>query len=323
MRLNLMRSRTTTVFFMILTMACMGLLPVWAQDEIPATTTPVRMTITLRVLGDHKRMPEVNREDVIVRQSRDRLQVTGWTPARDNQAALGLFILIDDASDPSLGSQLDDFRTFINAQPPTTSVGIGYMRNGTVQISQNFTTDHSLASKALRPPIASSGAWGSPYLSVIDLMKRWPEDSNRREVIMVTDGIDRFRGGPRYRGLSFISPDVDSASSVAQSTGTIIHTIFTRGVGRLGRNFWAITNGQNGIAKLSDETGGESYYLGTQSPVSFQSFLDDLQKTLDNQYLLEFRAIPGGKSGPHYVQLSTEVAGVELDSADSVWMDAN
>ncbi len=139
---------------------------------------------------------------------------------------------------------------------------------------------------------------------------------------MVTDGIDRFRGGPRYRGLSFISPDVDSASSVAQRTGTIIHTIFTRGVGRLGRNFWEITNGQNAIAKLSDETGGESYYLGTQNPVGFKSYLDDLQKTLDNQYLLEFRAIPGGKSGPQYVQLSTEVAGVELDSADSVWMEA-
>ena len=157
---------------------------------------------------------------------------------------------------------------------------------------------------------------------MIDLMKRWPEDSNRREVIMVTDGIDRFRGGPRYRGLSFISPDVDSASSVAQRTGTIIHTIFTRGVGRLGRNFWEITNGQNAIAKLSDETGGESYYLGTQNPVGFKSYLDDLQKTLDNQYLPEFRAIPGGKSGPQYVQLSTEVAGVELDSADSVSMEA-
>ncbi len=162
MRLNLIRFRTTTAFLMILTMACMGLLPVWAQDETPVTTMPVRMTVTLRVLGDNKRMPEVKREDVIVRQSKDRLKVTGWTPARDNQAALDLFILIDDASDPSLGSQLDDLRTFINAQPPTTSVGVGYMRNGTVQITQNFTTDHSLASKALRLPIASSGAGGVP-----------------------------------------------------------------------------------------------------------------------------------------------------------------
>ena len=138
---------------------------------------------------------------------------------------------------------------------------------------------------------------------------------------MVSDGIDRFRRDLGSRGFLYISPDVDSASSVAQRTGTIIHTIFARGVGRLGSNFWEITNGQNGVAKLSDETGGESFYLGTQNPVSFKPYLDDLQRTLDNQYLLEFQAIPSKKSGLQYVKLSTEVAGVELDSADSVWVE--
>ena len=112
---------------------------------------------------------------------------------------------------------------------------------------------------------------------------------------MVTDGIDRFRGGPRYRAFRYMSPDVDTASAVAQRTGTMIHTIFTRGVGRLGSNFWEINNGQNSIAKLSDETGGESYYLGMQNPVSFKPYLDSLQKALDNQYILEFKAIPGAK----------------------------
>lgn len=301
--------------------AFMGLLPLHAQEKAPAETTQVHMSVTLRVLGDNKRMPEVNREDVIVWQDKDRLRVTGWAPARGDRAGLDLFIMIDDASNQSLGSQLDDLRAFINAQPPTTSVGVGYMRNGTVQIAQDFTTDHSQAAKALRLPFASSGAYGSPYLSVIDFMKRWPEHANRREVIMVTDGIDRARGGPRYR-LGGINPDVDSASSVAQRTGTIIHTIFARGVGRWGSNFWEITNGQNGIAKLSDETGGESFYLGTQNPVSFKPYLDDLQRALDNQYLLDFRAVPGKKSGLQYVKLTTEVAGVELNSADSVWVEA-
>jgi hypothetical protein len=307
---------------MIFTMVCMGLISGWARESTPSTTTPVRMTVTLRVLGDNKRTPEVNREDVVVRQSEDRLNVTGWTPAREGHAGLDLFILIDDVSDPSLGSQFDDLRAFINAQPPTTLVGVAYMRNGTVEIAQNFTTEHSQAAESLRLPIASSGAYGSPYLSVIDLMKRWPGDSNRREILMITDGIDRFRAGPRYRGFSFISPDVESASSVAQRTGTIIDTIFTRGVGRRGRNLWEITNGQNGIAKVSDETGGESYFLGTDSSVSFKPYLDDLQKNLDNQYLLEFRAISGERAGLQYVQLSTEVAGVELESADSAWVTA-
>jgi hypothetical protein len=320
MRLSLMRSRTTATFLIIFTITCMALLPVWAKDKTTRTTTPVRMTVTLQVLGENKRMPEVAREDLIVKQGNDRLEVTGWTPARGDHAGLDLFILIDDASDPSLGSQQDDLRAFVNSQPPTTSVGVGYMHNATVEITQNFTPDHSQAAKALRLPIASMGAFANPYLSVIDLMKRWPANSNRREVVLVSDGIDRFRGGPR--NFLIISPDVDSASSVAQRTGTIIDTIFTRGIGRLGRNFWAITNGQNSMAKLSEETGGDSFFLGTQNPVSFKPYLNEVLKNLESQYILEFQAIPGTKSGLQSVNLSTEVAGVELDSADSVWVEA-
>ncbi len=319
MRLNLTKSRTIATVLMIFTIASIALFPVWAQDKKSATTAPVRMTVTLEVIDENKHVPEVNREDVIVKQQKDRLKVTGWTPARGDHAGLDLFILIDDASDPTLGSQLDELRAFVKAQPPTTSVGIGYMRNSTVEITQNFTTDHSQAAKALRVPIASVGAFANPYLSVMDLMKRWPATMNRREVIMVTDGIDRYRGGPR--NLLIISPDVDSASSIGQRTGTIIHTIFTRGIGRLGRNFWAISNGQNSLAKLSEETNGNSFFLGTQNPVSFKPYLDDVQKLLDNQYILEFQAKPGTKSGLQSVNLSTEVAGVELNSADNVWVD--
>src|SRR6202034_4708097 len=124
---------------------------------------------------------------------------------------------------------------FINAQPETTSVGLGYMRNGTVQIVQNFTKDHSKVASSVRLPLGSVGAYGSPYLSVIDLMKRWPSSDNRREVLMVTDGIDRARRSIPSRGL-YTNPDVDSASDVAMRTGTIIHTIYAPGEGRQDRN---------------------------------------------------------------------------------------
>ena len=165
---------------------------------------------------------------------------------------------------------LDDLKTFINAQPSTTAIGVGYMRNATVQIAQNFTTDHAAAAKALRLPLASVGAYGSPYLSVIDLMKRWPASQNRREVLMVTDGIDRARRSIPWRGL-YINPDVDSASDVAMRTGTIIHTIYAPGAGRRGRNYWEATNGQSGIAKLSDVTGGESFFSGTAATGEFRT----------------------------------------------------
>lgn len=292
-------------------------LPVLAQEK-PSATVPVSMTVTLNVLGD-KRMPEVQRDDVMVRQGKDRLRVTTWEPARGARAGLDLFILIDDACDASLGSQLDDLRAFINAQPPTTSVGVGYMRNAGVLIAQNFTQDHALAAKALRLPLGSAGAFGSPYLSVIDLMKRWPGHPNRREVLMVADGIDRARGRSSSRSPGNF-PDVDTASNVAQRTGTLVHTIYAPGVGHLRRNFFESTNGQNGLAKLADQSAGESFALGLQSAVSFKPYLDDLQKILDNQYILGFEAKQGKKAGLQRVSLTTEIAGVELVAADNVWV---
>jgi hypothetical protein len=240
----------------------------------------------------------------------------------DSAQRRDLFILIDDAARTSVSSQFGDLREFIYSLPKTTSVGVGYMRNGNVQVAQDLTTDRRRAANALRIPIGSPGAYGSPYLSVIDLMKRWPESSNRREIMMITDGIERRHGWPHRRGLGPISPDVSAASAVAQRTGTIIHSIYTRGVGWRGSDFWQVTNGQNAMAKLADETGGESFFLGIGEPVSFRPHLDRLQSSLDNRYRLEFNAMPGKKPGLQYVKLTTEVAGIELDSADSVWVAA-
>jgi hypothetical protein len=303
--------------FMISALALTSALVSNAQTSVTA-----RMTVTLDVMGEGKRTPQVNLEDVKVMQGKESLKVTGWVPACEDQASLDLFILIDDVSDSSLGLQLEDLRAFIRTQPETTSVGVGYMSNAVVQIAQNFTTDHAAAAKALRLPLGNVAAYRSPYRSVIDLMNRWPQNGNRREVIMITDGIERDRGGPRFHGLEAIYPEVDFASTVAQRTGTMIHTIYAPGVGRLGHNFWEAHNGQNGIAKLSDETGGETFYLGFQQAVSFKPYLDRIQKILANQYLLTFEVKPAKKAGLKRVTIKTEVAGVEFGSADSVWVPA-
>jgi hypothetical protein len=315
-----MKSRMKSMFCSAITaLAMLVAIPAsQAQETVPTAGATVRMTVTANVVSD-KRMPKINPEDVVVQQGKERLQVAEWVPAEGDRAGLDLFILIDDASDTSLGPHLDDLRAFIDAQPSTTTVGVGYISNATVQIVQNFTTDHAAAAHALRLPLGTAGAYGSPYLSVIDLMERWPDSQSRREVLMVTDGIDRARRAPRWRGL-ITNPDADSASNVAMRRGTIIHTIYAPGVGRLHRNYWEATNGQMSIAKLSDVTGGESFYLGLQSPVSIAPYLDNLQKILDNQYWLSFSTTPGEKAGLQYVTLNTQVAGVDLAAPEAVWV---
>jgi hypothetical protein len=315
-----MQSRITTKIRSVIAMAAIAAaLPLHAEEPTE-TTVPVTMTVTANVVNN-KRMPEISQQDVVVTQGKERLKVRGWVPAQGQYAGLDLFIVIDEASDPSLGMHLDDLKTFINAQPSTTLVGVGYMRNATVQIVQDLTTDHAAAAKALRLPLGSGGAYASPYLSVIDLMKRWPSTDRRREILMVTDGIDRARRTLPGRGLR-INTDVDSASDVAIRTGTVIHTIYAPGVGRYRRNYWEATSGQMGIAKLSDVSGGESFFLGLDTPVSFTPYLEQLQKILDNQYLLTVSAQPGKKTQLHNLTIDTEVAGVELASADAVWVPA-
>jgi len=301
-----------------------GALSLQAQQTTPAATAtvPVRLTVTLSATGDGP-IPTVNKDDVIVRQGRDRRKVISWEPARGEHAGLELFILIDDVLTTSLGGQLNTLRDFINAQPPTTSVGVGYMSNAGFQIAQNLTIDHALAARALRLPRGDVGAMGNPYRSVMALMNGWPQHQNRRVVIMVADGIVRMRNvsGSNSRMLT-TDPDVNSAISVAQRTGTIIQSIYFPGVGHFQRNFWEATNGQNGMSRLSEDSGGESFFLGLQTPVSFSPWLDSIQRILENQAILEFAAVPNRRAGLQNVDLSTEIPGVELMSARSVWVPA-
>ena len=294
-------------------------------------TVQVHMVATVEPLEEEDNaVAPLSREDVKVQQGRNNLQVAGWIPARGDQAALQLFILIDDTNDPVLGSNLNELREFIKAQPPTTVIGLAYMRNTTISIVQNFTQDHAQVAKAMRLPLGNLGASDSPYLSLISLLKGWPESKARREVLMISDGIDRLRGnfgpgapmGAAARGLPYMSPDIDRASREAQRSGVIVHSIYARGVGHAGRNFWEINNGQNGLSKLADETGGESFFLGTQNPPSFQPWLARLQTILDNQYFLVFQAIPGRRADLQRVRVSTEKPKVEIVTADGVWVPA-
>jgi hypothetical protein len=280
-----------------------------------ATGVPAHLVVTVEARHG-KDVPVIQREDVMAYQGKERGTVTDWLPLQGDHAGLDFFVLLDDASSTSLGSQLDDLRQFILGQPATTSIGVGYMRNGTVDIVQNFTTDHPAAAKSLRLPFGNTGAFASPYFSIVDLLKRWPESAVRREILMVSDGIDRAGGGGPA------DPYVDSAVEAAQKAGVIVFTIYANGVGHWGHSFWRINWGQNYLAQIADETGGESYFLGLETPVSFSPYLDDLSHRLNHQYLLTFLAKPEKKAGLQAVRLRTEVPNAELVSADRVWVPA-
>ena len=288
-----------------------------AATQQPASTSgvPVHMVVTVEARKGEE-IPIINREDVMVHEGRDRDPVTDWIPATGEHAALQLFILLDDGANATLGTQLDDLRKFINAQPDTTIIGVAYMRNGIAQIIQNPTSDHALAAKALRLPLGLRGANGSPYFSLSDLVKRWPATTARRSVIMATDGIDLYYGTGDLQ-----DPYVDEAIDNALRAGITVSAIYTPGIGHYGHSYWQTYWGQTYLSKLADETGGEAYYIGfTGPPVSFTPFLDDVGKRLNRQYLLTFLARRPKKAGWQRVRLMTEVPNADLVAPRRVWV---
>ncbi|MGO9402077.1 MAG: hypothetical protein ACLPVW_01255 [Terriglobales bacterium] len=288
-----------------------------ADEATPANGTPAHMLVTVEAVHGSN-IPVINREDVLVYEGRDHDKVTEWVPAQGDHAALELVVLLDDGSNASLGSQLEDLRQFITAQPASTKIGVAYMQNGTAKMEQNLTSDHALAAKALRLPMGISGVNGSPYFSLSDLIKHWPQTTARREVLMVSDGIDRY-----YGTGDMLNPYLAAAIDDAQRAGVVVFGIYAPGVGHYGHSYWRAYWGQLYLAQLADETGGEGYYIGFFGPaVTFNPYLDDLEHRLTRQYFLTFTAKPQKKSGWQRVKVTTEVPNAELVSADRVYVRA-
>jgi hypothetical protein len=304
-----------------------------SQDKSAQGTVQVHLVVTNEaVRGDD--VPTLQQGDVKVKQGKNFLKVNQLIPAKGDNAALQLFILVDDTLGTGVGNNLNDIRDFINAQPPSTVIAVGYMANASVNIVQNFTADHDLAVKALRLPRGNLSTMDSPYLSLISVVKGWPQQNVRREVLMVTDGLDRLRGnqptpsrlgpsyGPVYHSMPTMSPDVNSASEISQRYNVLVYSLYAVGVGRASRSSWDLQTGLSGLTKLADETGGDCFSLGTSSLVSFKPYLDRLQKMFDNQYYVVFQPTPGKKAGLQRVNLTTEVSNSEIAAPDNVWVPA-
>ena len=281
--------------------------------DIPDPSLPVSVIVTVAA---QKTATQLTVDDVLVSQNRRHMQVTGLEPLRA-QSGLQLWLLIDDGSAATLGTQLSDLKKFVLAQPLTTQIGIGYMRNGGVQPVQPLTSDHQLAAKALRLPTATPGVSASPYLALAALIREWPAGSSAREVLMVSSGID-----PDY-GAGPDNPYLSTASHAAQRAGIVVYSIYYSAAGRSAHAYMQLFWGQNYLAQLSQETGGELYYLGTENPVSMAPYLDNLSRRLNSQYLLTFLTRPEDKPGFQSVKIKTELPHVTLVGPSQVYVPAS
>jgi hypothetical protein len=252
---------------------------------------------------------QIDRDDVLVTQNNQRRQVLNWVPLRGDQAALQLYILIDDALGASFSNQLGDLRQFIANQPVSTQIGVAYMRFGTVQIMQAPTADHARAAGVFRVPFSSPGESPSPYMSLSDLIdNHWSATDARREVLMITSGTDLY-----YHSWDMEDPYMDKAITDAQRAGVIVYSIYWGDAHGVGRGLWGTSMAQDYLTRLTDQTGGESWFEGLANPVSLEPLLNDLAVRLNEQYRVTFAK--SGKPGLQPVRVTTETPKVKLVAA--------
>jgi hypothetical protein len=274
----------------------------FAANAVAAGPGTVNLTVTAVGKKDTS-PPIVTKDDVQFYVNKERTQVADWKHGEK----LYLAVLIDDSLDSGIANQWNDLKAFLTAQPDTTYISVAYARNGTAMLAQDFTNDHELAAKALRIPLGSGGAFTSPYLALLDLMKRWPSSADRRSILLFSSGIDYFRGDFWTK-----PPDLDSTISRAQKENINVWTIYAPDEGHRGRGFFIANRAQSYLTELSDETGAESFYLGIAEPVTLKPYFDELSTHLSNQYLLTFKAGGGTKGRFERVRVATELQHVQF-----------
>ena len=294
-----------------------------AQDP-PPSKSPELIHVTVTAKGhDNAAPPPVAQNDVIVRQGNDRRPVVEWVSAKDRHAGLDLAILIDNSLDSSLGLQLSDISNFIHSLPPSTRVAIYYSEYGSAKPAQAFTVNRDLAAKALRLPLGRSQQGASIFQATSNLLKHWPGGSsrNRRAVLLISNGIDLFRGVTDSNPGA--NMDLQEAIDSAQRAEVTFYTIFANGspVSSSGNSF-LISNGQGCLNRITSETGGEAFFQGLQTPLSFAPYLHQLSKLLGQQYRLTFRAQLGKKRDFVPLKVTTELSGVELQAPARVFVPA-
>ncbi len=283
--------------------------PVWAGEPTAATTSPVQVTVT--VTGtDHHPLPELTRHDLMVFENNERRPVVGLEPVITSGRGLDLAILIDGSLGSSVSLQFPDVRRFVASLPPSTSVGVAYAEYGRARFTQDFTTDHALAENALSIPQGRVNAGASIFQSVTDLVKHWPADGRARSVLLVSNGVDINRGVSET--VPTLNPDLNEAILQAQKAGVVVYAIYAGGAARFTHQWYLLGNGQSMLARITQETGGEAYFQGNETPVSFSPFLKQVSESLRGQYVLTFEAMSMAKPGQAQLRVRTELPHVRI-----------
>jgi VWFA-related protein len=269
---------------------------------------PVTIPLSVRVKGERTEA-EFQTIDLTVSEDGDPQTVLSIRAMVTN-SPITLAVLIQDDLVPSIGIETKPTGAFVRSLAKGSRVMVGYIRTGSLQIRQRFTTDLEKAAKAVRPPngLASAAPY-NPYVEVIEAIKRFEgQPAGRRAILLLSDGLDTSRG------IESSSPteslDLQRAINAAQRHGIAVYTFYAPTVSG-GSLPLLVGNAQSSLLRLASETGGKAYFQGTGAPVSLEPFIKDLGEALERQIAVTFLSTHPGK-GFHKIAVKSSTPGVEV-----------
>ena len=308
---------TSRMLFAVVLLTVFGV-SVFAQSPTPTATPrgsvrtvsiPVSI-FTKQELKQDRLQEYLQLDRLIVKENGDEQQILSIRSI--DEAPLALAILIQDDLGSEFNLQLSEIKKFIRALPRGSRVMVGYLRGGTTQVRQKFTTDLDAAANSLRIVTSSSiSAPRNPFDGVIDMLDRFDAlPAGRRAILMVSDGVDLSSG------LSSASPsqsiDLDRAILRAQRKSVAVFSVYSPTSSNPNENSTLTLFGQGSLQKLSDETGGRAFFQGSMAPVSFVPFFKDLSLLLTRQFLLTYLSTHM-KKGYYKVQVNSTNPEVKVE----------
>ena len=309
--------RVAGIFTVFLSLIVVGSGGASAQSEGNTNTLrssgdparPVIIPLTIRVKGEVAQSElELQSVDLTVNEDGDSQTILSIR-AMGTSSPINLMVLIQDDVVASIGLETKSLAEFIRRLPRGSRVSLGYLRTGSLQVRQKFTSDLERAAKSLRGPMGVAGvAPYNPYVEVIEATKRFDaQPAGRRAILLVSDGLDVSRGvDSSSPGQSL---DLQRAITEAQRRSVAIYSFYAPTALTGGGNL--IGNAQGSLQRLSDETGGRAFFQGFGAPTSFDPFIKEVNAALDRQIALTYLSTHL-KKGFHRVKITSSTPGVEI-----------
>ena len=274
-----------------------------------------RAVVTILPAHSSEDMAKISMQDLKVKVNGKDSNVTNFAHLTGPASPLEIVVLIDGAARTSLGEQFNDISGFVKEMPSDSKIAIAYMENGRAALAGPFSSNAAQVLNGLHMSAGAPGSNASPYFCLSDLAKNWPSKdlTARREVLMITDGVDNYE-----RRFDPDDPYVNAAINDSVRAGLVVYSIYWRDMGRMNSTEYASYDGQNLLQLVSQATGGNAYWQGTGNPVSFEPYLTDLRRRFNHQYGLSFAASLKDKPEIESLKLELKVPSAKVEAPQKV-----